>query len=109
DVDFYRRLSEREIARPQPQHDVLALEERLEESLQRPLEVPEVDVAIDDQAFDLVEHRRVGRVAVAAIDPARRDDPYRCAPPVLFDDAQHRAHLYRARVRPQQGSVPLWT
>ena len=91
DVDLDRRLGEREVARAQPQHDVVALEERLEEGLERPLEVAEVDVAVDHQPFDLVEHRRVGGVAVGAVDPARRDDPQRRAV------RHHRAHLHRAR------------
>ncbi len=34
DVDLDRWLGEREVARPQPPHDVLALEERLEEGLE---------------------------------------------------------------------------
>ena len=33
-----------------------------------------MDVAVDHQAFDLVEHRRVGGVAVRAIGAARHDD-----------------------------------
>ena len=36
-----------------------------------------MDAAVDHQPLDLVEHRRVGGVAVGAIDPARRDDPDR--------------------------------
>jgi hypothetical protein len=96
DVDLDRRLGEREVARPQPQHDVLALEERLEEGLERPLEVAEVDVAIDHQAFDLVEHRRVRRRPSPSGRPARRDDPQAGA------CGKHRPHLHRAGVRPEQ-------
>ena len=33
-----------------------------------------MDALVDHQPFDLVEHRRVRRVAVAAVDAARRDD-----------------------------------
>ncbi len=29
---------------------------------------------VDDEAFDLMEHRRVRLIAVAAVDAARRDD-----------------------------------
>src|SRR3546814_17517055 len=39
DNDFGRRLGKREIARAQPEHDVVALQERLEEGLERPFEI----------------------------------------------------------------------
>src|SRR3546814_13321954 len=58
DIDFGRRLGEREIARAQPEHDIVALEERLEEGLERPFEVPQRDPLVDHQPFDLMEHRR---------------------------------------------------
>jgi hypothetical protein len=38
------------------------LEEAGDEGLQGPLQVAHVDGAVDHQALDLVEHRRVGRV-----------------------------------------------
>src|SRR5207248_11723026 len=49
DVDFGRRLGEREVARPHAEHDVVALEEGLEERFERPLEVAERDRAVDHQ------------------------------------------------------------
>ena len=50
---------------------------------------------VDHEALDLVEHRRVRRVAVAAVDAARRDDADRR----LL--RHHGADLHRARVRAQ--------
>lgn len=95
DIDFGRRLGEGEIAGAQAQHDVVALEERLEEGLQRPLEVAERDALVDHQAFDLVEHRRVRGIRIRAIDAARRDDADRGLA------ARHGADLHGAGVRAQ--------
>src|SRR5688500_11699541 len=61
DVHFRRRLGEREIARTEP-HFEIALEERAHEFAQRALEVGEAGVLVDQQALDLVEHRRVGLI-----------------------------------------------
>ena len=55
-----------------------------------------MNTLVDDEAFDLVKHRRVGGVAVAAIYPPRRDDAQGRA---LF---QHRPDLHRRGMRPQQ-------
>jgi hypothetical protein len=41
----------------------------------------EVNVLADHQTFDLMEHRRVGGIAIAAIDAARRDDAQGWLPP----------------------------
>ena len=51
---------------------------------------------VDQQALDLVEHRRVGDVAVAPVGAAGRDDPERRLA------GQHGADLHRARVGAQQ-------
>ena len=63
-----------------------------------------VRALVDDQAFDLMEHRRVGLVAVEAIDAAGHDDADRR----LL--RQHRARLHRRGVRAQQvaRAVGLW-
>ena len=53
---------------------LVGLEEAAHEGVQRPLQVAHVDGAVDHQALHLVEHRRVGGVAVAAIDAAGPDD-----------------------------------
>ncbi len=44
------------------------LEELLGETGQDALEVREVDVLVEHEALDLVEHRRVRHVGIAAID-----------------------------------------
>ena len=48
------------------------LEEGFAELLQDPFEVTEMARLVDDQALDLMKHRRVRLVAVAAIGAARR-------------------------------------
>ena len=55
---------------------------------------------VDDQRLDLVEHRRVRLIAVAAIDAARRDDADRR----LL--RQHGADLHRAGVGAQHEREP---
>ena len=92
DVDFGARLGVREEARTEPRRVGAGAEERLGHRGQRALEVGERDAAADDQAFDLVEHRRVRQVeVVAAIDRADRDQPHRRI--VLL----HVPDLHRAR------------
>ena len=55
----------------------LAVEEHVDEGLERPLEVGEGDPLVDHQPLDLVEHRRVAEVGVAAVDASRDDHPDR--------------------------------
>src|SRR6185312_13477307 len=98
DVHFGRRLGEREIAGAEA-HLEIALEERADELGQRALEVGETGSLVDQQALDLVEHRRVGLVRIAAIDLARRDDADRRLAP------GHRTDLHRRGMRAQQASV----
>jgi hypothetical protein len=54
-------------------------------------------VLVDEEALDLVKHRRVGRVVVAAVDGAGRDERHRAA-----GARRHRADLHVARVRAQE-------
>ena len=70
DVDLGRRLGEREVRRPEAQAARL-LEELLGEAGEHALEVREADVLVEHEALDLVEHRRVRHVRVAAVDRAR--------------------------------------
>ncbi len=96
DVDFQRRLGERKERRAEAHVHIVHLEEGLAEFLQDPLQVAEVRGLVDHQALDLMEHRRVGLVAIAAIGAARADDADRR----LL--AQHGAHLHRRGVGAQQ-------
>ena len=73
-VDLGRRLGEREERWAEAHLQVVALEEVAQELGEHALQVRERHVLADPQAFDLVEHRRVRRIAVDAIDAARRDD-----------------------------------
>src|SRR5260221_1013875 len=78
-VDLDSRLDERKVRGPEPQADVLALEEGAAELRHRGLELGEADALVDPQPLDLVEHRRVRRVVVVAIDPPGADDAHRRA------------------------------
>src|SRR5688572_19962942 len=103
DVDFRRRLGEREIARAET-HFEIAFEECAHEFAQCALEVGEAGMLVDQQAFDLVEHRRVGLVAVAAIHLAGRDHAQRR---LLAggDQILHVADLHAGGVGAQQAAV----
>src|SRR3990170_2657914 len=104
DIDFHRRLGEREIARAEAHFHLWHLEEGFAELLQHPFQVAEMGLLVDHQSLDLMEHRRVGLVRIAAIDPARRDD---AQGGFLF---QHGADLHWARMGAQQRprSVGAW-
>ena len=96
DVDLGRGLGEREVAGAEAHRHVVALEVGAHEVDQAALEVAHVGAPVDQQALDLVEHRRVGGVAVAAVGAAGRDDPERRLARL------HGADLHRAGVRAQQ-------
>src|SRR6266545_3754081 len=73
-VHLGRRFGEREVRRPQPRLR-LRPEHGPREVVQRAPQVRHRDAAVDDKAFDLVEHRRVGRVQlVGAVHAPRADD-----------------------------------
>src|SRR4249919_2931815 len=99
DIDFGGGLSEGEIAGTEA-HFEIALEECAYEFGQRALEVGEARVLVDEQAFALVEHWRVGLVAIAAVDLAERDHAQRRLV------AEHVAHLHARGVRAQQATIP---
>src|ERR1043165_902126 len=67
DVDFERRFGEREVGRPEPHLHLIDLEERLAELLQDPFEMAEVTLFVDHEALDLMKHRRMRLVGIAAI------------------------------------------
>src|SRR6202020_2995228 len=74
DVHLERRLGEREERRPEAHIDVVALEECLAELVQDPFEVAEMRALVDDEAFDLMELRRMGGVRIDAIGAAGAND-----------------------------------
>ena len=76
------------------------LEERLEEPMQHRLHVGEADALVDHQALDLVKHRRVRHVMIAAIHASRRDHA-----PMAACAFSMRADLHRRGVRAQQPPV----
>ena len=50
---------------------LIDFEERLAEFLQNPFQMAEMRTFVDDQALDLMEHRRVRLIGIAAIGAAR--------------------------------------
>src|SRR3984885_3014838 len=86
DVDLERRRREGEKARAKAHADMGDFEESLAEFLKHPFEGGERRVLGTHAAFDLVEHRGVRLVGVAAKGASGADDPDRR----LL--AQHRAH-----------------
>src|SRR5690606_18751678 len=95
DVDLGARLHEREVAGAEA-HLEVALEERAHELGERALEVGEGRGLVDQQALDLVEHRRMGLVGVRTVDLAGGDHAQRR--PVVA----HVAHLHARGVGAQQ-------
>ena len=77
DIDFHRWLGEGEVARAEAHLHLRHFEERLAEFLEHPFQMAEMGLLVDDETLDLMEHRRVGLVAIAAIDASRRDDAER--------------------------------
>src|SRR5262245_41534675 len=75
DVDLERWFGERKVRRPEPHLHAIDLKERLAELFEDPLQMAKMRALVDHQALDLMEHRRVGLVAVAAIGAAGDDDP----------------------------------
>ncbi len=73
DVDLRTGLDEREVAWTKA-HRRAGPVEPLRELRQDALEVRHGDVLVDEEGLDLVKHRRVRHVVVAAIHAARRDE-----------------------------------
>ena len=91
-VHLGRRLRERKEVRAETCRHIVDLEEGLHEIDEATFQVAHVDAFLDDEAFHLVEHRRVGRVPVIAEHAARHEDADRR----LF--GHHGAHLHRTRM-----------
>src|SRR5262245_12998893 len=98
-VELERRLGEREERRPQPDLDLLA-EDLGQQFPQRRDEVPDVDLAVDDDALDLVERVLVRRVErLVSEHAADRDGADRRLARL------HGADLDRRRVCAQEAAV----
>ncbi len=101
DVVLRRWLGEREVRRPQPRAE-LPPEVRLGELVDRAREVAERDAAVDDEPFDLVEHRHVGGIGRVAPEHGARHDRV---------DRRwlrlHHADLHGRRVRAQHDAAWL--
>ncbi|RMO19822.1 hypothetical protein ALQ47_05273 [Pseudomonas cichorii] len=72
-IDFSGRLGEREERRTET-HRQFFLEEHAQELFDGAFQIRKVDIAVDQQAFDLVEHRRVGDIRITAVYTTRADD-----------------------------------
>src|ERR1700749_3721278 len=98
-VGLHARLCEREVGRAEARARLRA-EEAAHELRERALQVAHVYAAVDEQPFDLEEHRVVCRVRrVAAEDPARRDDTQRRL------TLLHRVNLHGGRLRAKAQAV----
>ena len=95
DIHLGRGFGEREVAWSESDRHVVHFEIGAAELNQAAFEVSHMRRLIDHEAFDLVEHRRVSEVRIAAIGPPRRDDPDRG----LF--VLHGADLHRRGMRAQ--------
>ena len=73
-VDFDRRFSEREVGRTEADYEIIRLKEAAQEVAVHALQIGKTDIGIEPQAFDLMEHGRMRRVAVNAIGTARTND-----------------------------------
>src|SRR5579864_1385657 len=97
-VDFGRRFREGEVRGPKAHREV-SLEEGLQEPMQYRLHVGEADVLPHHESLELVKHRRVRHVRVAAVDASRSNDgEWRTA-------VEERPDLHRGGVGAQQPPV----
>ena len=109
DVDLGTGLGEREKAGTKAQHQVVAFKKGAAKVGEHELQVLEAHVLANPQAFTLVEHRRMGGVAVHAVGATRCDDTNfrhpatrvnQCA--MLFNMLNRIADLHRAGMGAQQ-------
>ena len=100
-VNFGGRLGEREKGRPEAHLQVIGLEEAAQKIGNHALEVGEANVLAHPQPLDLVEHRRMRRIRINAIDTAGTDHAqlgHRLKMLVALGMRQHGANLHRAGV-----------
>ena len=102
-VDLGARLGKGEVAGTKA-HLEIALEERSHECSQRAFQARKTRVLVDQQAFNLMKHRSVRLVAIAAIHLPGRNHPqgWRAA---VSQQILHVAHLHAGGVRAQQPSI----
>ena len=98
ELELQRRLGEREVVRAPLQRRARA-EERSREILEGPLEVAHRDPLVDAEPLDLVKHRHVGGVVIAAIRLAGDDHPLRRT------SDEHAADLHRRGVGAEQPRI----
>ena len=72
-IHFRRWLGERKIGRPEA-HRQIGFKKGFQELIDRSSQVRKTDVAVDHQPFDLMKHRRVCEIRIAAINPPRTHD-----------------------------------
>src|SRR5712691_1696384 len=99
-VELGRGFGEREKRRPKARSQLLVFEELAQKIGENAFEIGEAHRLVYPEALHLVEHRRVRRVRIDAVHPARRDDLERRL--VLL----HVAHLDRRGVRAQKQVLP---
>src|SRR5690606_20715246 len=74
DIHLGGGLGKGEVTGPESHRQVIDAEEGAAELDQRALQVPHVRLFVDHQAFDLVKHGAMGRVAISSIGSARGND-----------------------------------
>ena len=109
-IDFGRRLGEREEGGTEAHLQVVAFEEAAQKICNHALEVGKTHRLADPHTFDLMEHRRVGRIGIDAIDAARRNHAqlgHRLAILVGLDVGLHGADLDRAGVSAEHHTITV--
>ena len=100
-VELHARLDEGEEARAEAHRRARAIE-ALGERGEDAAEIGEADALVDEEALDLVEHRRVGEIVVAAEDAASADHGERRGV------RAHLPHLHVARVGAEKDARALF-
>src|SRR5215472_2479844 len=75
DIDLGRGFGERKVARAEADRQIVETEKGAAELDQTALQMTHMAHPVDHQPLDLMKHRRVRRIVVAAESPPRHDDP----------------------------------